>query len=276
MTDPQIPAAWQPPAPGEAPDVSQAVTVAYLHQSQVSYSWHHCMVELLAWDFNNVGRVMAGGFVGLKCSSSGLVEGRNQATAEFLKDARADWMWWVDTDMGFAPDTIDRLLAAADPVERPIVGGLCFGQRELALDGMGGHKTGAVPTIYDWMKLENQEGFGVRWDYPPNTLVKCSGTGAACILVHRSVFERIGERFGTWYSRIPNPTTGQLIGEDLSFCVRAGALDIPVFVHTGVPTTHHKEVWVSEERYWQERAVNPPPFPTSPNGQPAEPQEAAR
>ena len=32
--------------------------------------------------------------------------------------------------MGFAPDTINRLLEAADPVERPVVGGLCFTQRE--------------------------------------------------------------------------------------------------------------------------------------------------
>jgi hypothetical protein len=54
---------------------------------------------------------------------------------------------------------------------------------------------------------------------------------------------------------VPNTTTGQLIGEDLSFCLRAGALKIPIFVHTGVPTTHFKHFWLSEDDYWRQVAL---------------------
>lgn len=271
MSEPaEIPSAWQPLAPGEPADTSQAVTVAFLHGSTVSYSWHHSMTQLIGWDMANRGRIIAGGYISLKCGTDGIVEGRNQAVREFLADGKADWLWWVDADMGFGPDTVDRLFGAADPKERPIVGGLCFAQRELELDGMGGHRVGAVPTIYDWATVNEQQGFAVRWDYPPDTLTQCGGTGSACLLVHRSVFERIAERFGqVWYVRVPNHSTGQLIGEDLSFCVRAGALEIPIFVHTGVPTTHHKESWIGEAEYWRQRAVDAPPAPT-----PA--QEAAR
>jgi hypothetical protein len=50
-----------------------------------------------------------------------------------------------------------------------------------------------------------------------------------------------------------------MISEDLSFCVRANALSIPIHVHTGIPTTHAKRLWLSEEDYWKQRAVSPPP-----------------
>jgi len=276
MSEFPIPDAWQPPAPGEAPETSEAVVVALVHDSKVSYSWHHSMMQLLAWDFANKGRVHSGGYISIKYGTDGLIEGRNKAVREFLAEKKADWLWWVDTDAGFEPDVVDRLIAAADPVERPIVGGLAFSQRELELDGMGGHVTGPVPTIYRWAQHKGQQGFAVMWDYPIDEPVRCHGTGSHCLLIHRSVLERIGKRFGpVWYDRVLNTSTGQPISEDLSLCIRAGALDIPIFVHTGVKTSHHKEIWLSEREYWRARAVDPPPAEPEPDPVP-EAQEVAQ
>lgn len=239
---------------------AEAVVVAYVHDTEVAYSWHHSMVELIGYDMAKHGRVIRGGYVSIRYGTGGLIEARNQAVNEFLTEGSADWLFWVDTDMGFAPDTIDRLIEAADPVERPIVGALCFSQRELRVDETGGFRTSATPTVFDWAHVGEQQGFAVRWDYPADTVVKCAGTGSAAILIHRSVFERIGEKMGpVWYNRVPNPSTGQLVSEDLSFCMRAGALDIPLHVHTGVRTTHLKQVWLAEEDYWRQRAVDPAP-----------------
>jgi hypothetical protein len=259
-------------APAEASD---AVVVAYVHSNEVSYSWHYSMVELVGHDMANEARILRGGYIAYRAGTDGLVDCRNKAVRDFLADGRADWLFWVDTDMGFDPDTVDRLMTAADPVERPVVGALCFSQRETSSDGMGGWRCKATPTVFDWAKVDvlddrqvkvgEQQGFAVRWDYPINAVVKCAGTGSACILIHRSVFEQIGEKFGPcWYDRAPNPSTGQLISEDLSFCVRAGAIGIPVHVHTGVRTTHHKPVWLSDEDYWRQRAVDAPPEPLEP------------
>jgi hypothetical protein len=195
----------------------------------------------------------------MRCGATGLVEARNGTVKEFLKSTAADWLLWIDTDMGFPADLCERLLQAADPGERPIVGALCFSQRETEPDGLGGWHCRAVPTIFDWAKLPSgRSGFLVRWDYPHNTLVRCAGTGSAAIIIHRSVFERVGEKSpGHWYDMAPNPTTGQLIGEDLSFCARAGALGIPVHVHTGVPTSHAKRLWLGEDNYHAERLADP-------------------
>jgi hypothetical protein len=232
------------------------VAVAYVCGNTVIYSWVRSLIELLEYDTANSGRIHAGGHIAMRCGTDGLVTARNEAVRNFLQYERADWLFWVDTDMGFRPDTVDRLLEAADPIERPIVGALCFSQREDDPDQLGGYRTTATPTVMDWAKVDGQYGWQIRWDYALNTLTQVGGTGAACILIHRSVFEKIEAEHGrVWYDRVPNTTTGQLIGEDLSFCLRAGALRIPIYVHTGVPTTHFKHLWLGEEQYMEQRAL---------------------
>jgi len=229
-----------------------AVAVAYLHQDEVAYSWHWSWWQLFLADLGTYQRIRRGGVIAMECNSGQLVAGRNQAVRDFL-DSDVPWLLWLDTDMGFQPDLLEQLMAAADPAERPIVGALCFGQRQLAADGMGGYHTMPVPTIYDWAPVQTPdgqelEGFDVRWGYPQGALVRCSATGSAAVLVHRSVYERIQERYGPeWYHRVT--AMGGPMGEDLSFCMRATALDIPVHVHTGVRTTHAKRVWLTEGDY---------------------------
>jgi hypothetical protein len=265
----------------EVEDVTTAVTVGYVHSHDVSFSWHHSLLQLVTYDLTAAGRIWRGGYVSMRGGSGELVEARNGIVREFLEQGSADWLFIVDTDMGFPPDTVDRLFAAADPVERPIVGALCFSQRETAPDGAGGWRTLAAPTVMDWAHDGDKQGFAVRWDYPRDTVTAVDGTGMACVLIHRSVFDRIrdaktptpsGEMAAAgpvWFNRLPNVSTGQLISEDLSFCVRARALNIPIFVHTGVRTTHHKAVWVGEETYWRERAVNPAPVAAKKREEPA-------
>lgn len=234
-----------------------AVTVAYVHGNEVAYSWHHSMVELVGFDMAHHGRVIRGGYIAMRCGSSGVPEARNKATAEFLASRDAEWLLWVDTDMGFPPDVAERLLEAADPVKRPIMGALCFAQKEIEPDRMGGWRCMAAPTIFDWARTgDGLEGFTTRFEYPEDTLVQCAGTGGACILVHKSVYAKIAAKYGpVWYDMAPNPSTGALIGEDLSFCARAGVLGIPVFVHTGVRATHMKQIWLAEPDYQAEREL---------------------
>jgi glycosyltransferase involved in cell wall biosynthesis len=233
-------------------DLPDAVAVAYLHSNDVAYSWHFSWWQLFLADLGTYQRIRRGGIIAMECNSGQLVAGRNKAVQDFL-DSDVPWVLWLDTDMGFQPDLLEQLMAAADPTERPIVGALCFGQRQLGPDGMGGYHTMAVPTVYDWAPVRTSdgqelEGFDIRWGYPQGALVRCSATGSAAILVHRSVYERIAEKYGAeWYHRVP-AREGSM-GEDLSFCMRATALDIPVHVHTGVRTTHAKRIWLAEADY---------------------------
>ena len=220
-----------------------AVAVAYIHGNQVAYSWHHSMHQLFVHDLGRHRRIPRGGMIAIRCpSSSYLPTARNAAVCEFLS-SDVPWLWMVDTDMGFAPDTVDRLVAAADPAKRPVVGGLCLAQREAGPDGMGGWRTEPVATIYDWAGGGEDNWLRVRRDYPPDGLVACDGTGAACLLIHRDALGKVQADYGQhWFDRLD--AKDGTMGEDLSFCMRLGGVGVPIHVHTGIRTTHLKAVWL--------------------------------
>jgi len=227
------------------------VQVAYLHPHRVSHSWHESMMRLVAYDAANNARVVStGGPFMISCDANGLVEGRNTGCRKFLDETDHEWLWWIDTDMGFLPDTVDRLVEAADPATRPVVGGLCFALREVTYDGYGGRRMMPIPTLYmPGRDARGHYGFVNRYDYPKDSLVQVAGTGAACLLIHRSVLEKLRAEHGDrWFDRV-RYQDGTAISEDLSFCYRLVMAGIPLFVHTGVKTTHHKQVWISEDDY---------------------------
>lgn len=219
------------------------VVAAYVHSTEVALSWHRSM---MAAHRHDAGRHLAG-TIEVRCGFQGVPAARNEGAAQFLRTG-VDWLWWTDTDMGFAADTLERLLAAADPAHAPVVGALCFAQKMPGEDGLGGYHTEAVATIYDWLSADDARGFIGRSDWPADELVRCAGTGSACILIHRSVLATIAETQGPcWYEPVPNPEVGAVIGEDLSFCLRCAIAGIPIHVHTGIRTSHMKTVWLSPE-----------------------------
>ncbi len=230
------------------------VQIAYLHGHDVSHSWHESMLRLVAYDAANEGRTIeTGGPFMIRADSGGLVEARNLAVARFLDETPHEWLWFVDTDMGFHPDIVDRLVSVADPVARPVVGALCFALRETRPDGMGGRRVMAVPTLFRFARTASGHvGFTNRFDFPAESLVEVAATGAACLLIHRTALEKVRAEYGDrWFDPV-RYGDGRPVSEDLSFCWRLHKLGVLVHVHTGIKTTHHKRFWLSDLDY------NPP------------------
>ena len=227
------------------------VCIAYVHGLEVAHSWHQSLMALIAYDVANSQRVIGGGWLATKYGTGGIVQARNDTTRQFVHEMPdVDWLMWVDTDMGFEANAVDRLMDAADPDSAPIMGGLCFMNREVGVDGVGGYLVQPAPTIFDWYDDGERRGFTVRRDYERDSVLTCAGTGSAFVLIHKSVFQRIEEEYGqAWYSPVRNPTTDSWISEDLSMCARANALEIPVHVHTGVKTTHLKHMWLDQRLF---------------------------
>lgn len=227
------------------------VQCAYLHSHQVSHSWHESMMRLVAWDAAHDCRLIGtnGPFM-IRCDAGGLVESRNLAVTRFLDETPHEWLWFVDTDMGFSPDTVDRLVEVADPVERPVVGALCFGLREMDYDGLGGRRVMPSPTIFRQAKdKQGNIGFATDFFYEKDTLMQVAGTGAACLLIHRGALEKMRAEFqDTWFDQVRYQDR-RLVSEDLSFCYRLASIGVPLFVHTGVKTSHHKAFWVTDADY---------------------------
>jgi hypothetical protein len=221
------------------------ICVAYVHGIEVAHSWHKSMMGLLV-HHGQPDQAPITEWMSTKYSSGGLTEARNNTARHFLT-TEAEYLLWVDTDMGFAPEALSQLLEVAHPTDLPVVGGLCFMQREVEADGMGGWRVEPRPVLFTWTVNDTFTGFDLITDYPRDAVVQVAGTGSAFILIHRSVFERIADRYGEhWYSQVQNPTTGQVLSEDLSFCTRLAACGIPLAVHTGVRISHLKQVWIDE------------------------------
>jgi GT2 family glycosyltransferase len=162
---------------------------------------------------------------------------RNLVVSGFLEDHAAPWLLMADTDMSLPWDAIDRLIAAADPSDRPVVGGLCFTQNPGGLP---------LPTLYELTEEDGQPVFARHATWPDDGLVHVSATGAACLLVHRDVLETVGKLGGDgaapWFRE--SVIGSALVGEDLTFCLRCAVAGIPVHVHTGVRAGHMKTTMI--------------------------------
>lgn len=228
------------------------VALAYVHGQEVSHSWHQSLMALVAHDVVTNQRVIGGGWLATRYGTGGIVKARNDTVREFLHGGgNSDWLMWIDTDMGFEADAVDRLVEAADPEIAPIVGGLCFAMREVGVDGVGGMLVQPVPTIYNWTSIKNDDGsersgYSPCLGYPRDAFMRCDATGSAFVLIHRSALEAMEAEFGDWYTPVWNPSVSAWVSEDLSFCMRANALELPIHVHSGIKTTHLKSVWLDE------------------------------
>jgi GT2 family glycosyltransferase len=206
------------------------VVIGYISDGNVRAEFMRSMLRTVSAP----GTVVAGTID--RVSGPLLARARNEVVAQFLRQFRrqASWLFMVDTDMVFNPDAVARLLAAADPQLRPIMGGLCFTNDD----------SGPLPTLYELVEAGHGAEFARYRTWPENEVMRVAGTGAACMLVHQSVFERIaaGPKPDPAYPWFRESTmVGQRpMGEDLTFCLRAQSVGIPVHVHTGVQFGHIK------------------------------------
>lgn len=225
------------------------VIIGYLHPGTVDGAFVRSLINLIWYDRMHNNRLWDGGGLCELLAGSNLSAPRNRLAKDFLEHDGANWLLMVDTDMTFPPNALDRLIERADPKERPIVGGLCFGFDDP--DRRGHH----APTLYGIAEDENGNARIARLDseIPVDVMFQVAGTGAAFLLVHRSVFERFNEFIkspedspnkGAFNEIFPyfqeTSYFGGPVGEDLTFCIRAGFLGFPVYVDTGLHIGHIK------------------------------------
>jgi len=236
------------------------VAVGFLDPGHWSHCFGQSLIDMYLADAHSSQRMVPHGKqLRNNAQAGGIVAGRNQIAAQFLDATECEWLFMVDSDMGFAANTVDRLIASADPVERPVVGGLCFSLRrdpDSAAEFYG-QKYVVVPTCFEYVDTADEVGFRSIIDYPRDSLFRAGGTGAACLIIHRSALEKVRARVGDhWFDHITHPG-GTEFSEDLSFCVRLAACDIPLFIDTGVRTTHDKHgVFLDEDEFDRCRALH--------------------
>jgi GT2 family glycosyltransferase len=241
---------------------NQQVIFGYLHPGHESHCFSASVRDLLFYDAAHGQHVVshAYGVAPKETGASHIIAGRNALARTLLDQHDAGWLLMIDADMGFAPDTVERLLAAADPIDRPVVGGLAFAQKSDGVGPMYARRYRMCPTLYVMHETDTEVGFVPIFDYPRDSLVEVDATGAACLLIHRSVFDRIERESGARpfdQVSVPKGPTGRTdFGEDLSFSLRAKAVGAAIHVDTSIKTTHDKgAVFLDEETYDLQQAM---------------------
>ena len=159
-------------------------------------------------------------------------DARNQIASYVLKNGGYDYVLWLDSDMTFDPDLLNRLLE--DIEGRQAVTGLCFGRRPPF-----------KPCIYNRLEVE-QNGQMIlphadNWfDYPRDQIFEVEGCGFACLLMKVEVLEAMGI-YGVPFF----PLAG--LGEDLTFCWRAKKLDIKFHCDSRLKVGHILRIAVDEK-----------------------------
>lgn len=235
----------------------ERVVVSWLFPSgdgKVSGWFMSSMLNLFSFDVQATGgRVLSGGWLPMM-SGPNLSSARNRQASQFLDDKDADWLLIVDSDMTFAPDALERVLAEADPVKAPVVGGLCFGKHP-KLDGSDEYWATmyGFDTSGDSIKTFRYEA------WPEDTMFQVNATGTAFLLIHRTVLEAVRDKFADrapwiWFEEMNNG--GYVWGEDTTFCLRAQQCGFPVFVHTGVEVGHMKPEAITADTFRKWKATS--------------------
>jgi len=236
---------------------SEKVVIGYLHPGTVHAAFMESVLDLLVYDVAFHKRIVNGGGRLATQAGANLSGPRNALVRRFLDYGKADWLWLVDTDMTFAPDTVERLLEFADPETAPIVGGLCFGFDD---------KGDIQPTLFGLLGEEDHPQVVRYHEWPPDAMFQVAATGGACLLLHKTVLEHIrdiqvpsrGGRRGfndafPWFQEVEHD--GQPVSEDITFCWRAGLAGIPIFVNTAVRLGHIKDRELTMDAYFAQRGL---------------------
>lgn len=155
-----------------------------------------------------------------------------------------DRVLWLDSDMTFGPDLLERLNADMDEYGMGYVSALAF-KRKLPTS----------PCVYElltWVPgvAGNASATAKTYvDYPQDSLFPCAATGFGAVLVSTELMKAVWDRFGPPFNPMPN------MGEDLSFCYRAGKLSRLLFCDSRVKCGHIGQYEYTERDYLMIRAM---------------------
>lgn len=214
------------------------ISIGYVDTGKVDTAWFRCVLAALNHDRGkHLGNVLG-------VSPANIAESRCDVVRRFL-DSDDDWLWFLDTDIVFPVDTHERLLEVADKDERPIVTAAYFA------DWTG---NGGISPVWALPRDEEMKPIAEM----PDRAIRLASCGTGCILIHRTVFEKIlaHDKFGKdpwpWFSHEIVQTTDGLrrLGEDYTFCIRAAECGFEI---VGIPlVVGHRKTVVLDESWIRE------------------------
>ena len=161
-----------------------------------------------------------------------LVYSARNNLAKTAVDLGADWVFWLDSDMVFPPDTLQRMLKTCKEKDIDFLTGVYF--RRVAP---------FTPVLFKEMSDDGHEAEEFQ-DIPKDELFEVRACGFGCVLMKTNV---IVDVFST-HMNMFTPIEGS--GEDISFCIRARQCGYKVIADPTIPLGHVGHAVITRQ-YWE-------------------------
>lgn len=148
---------------------------------------------------------------------------RNNLARQAIK-AEADWVLWLDSDMVFGPDLLQRMLTVCTENDIDFLTALCFRR-----------KPPYTPCLFDRLDLlpdEKGASYTALLSIPEGRF-KVGGCGFAGVLLSTDVLISVSARFN---GRMFDPLPG--MGEDVSFCWRSRQCGYDIWCDSEIELGH--------------------------------------
>lgn len=156
-----------------------------------------------------------------------IYEARNHLCEQAIK-GEYDYIFWLDSDIVFAPDILERMLE--DIKDRDMVSGLYYRR-----------KYPYTPVAFKTLGFtDNNEFVFENIDDHPGEIFEIAGCGFGCVLM-RTDF--LFDMAGGWFT--PTVTAG----EDCAFCIRFREAGYKIHCDPTIPLGHVGQVVVTEKLY---------------------------
>jgi len=188
----------------------------------IPLSWPFCHSDFIdSWTLLMMEALNNGLNIEVIRANSGDVDVMRNSIVEEAQKKECSHLLFLDTDMIYPKDTIERLLAH----DLDIVGALTFKR---------------YPPFNPLIMVGEQ--FKMKYVYPyEEGLMKVTATGTGCLLINMKVFDKLKRP----YFKFRKPK-GKPVGEDIGFCYKAGDAGFDVYVDTTIKTVHICMVGVDE------------------------------
>lgn len=172
--------------------------------------------------------------------SSLIYDARNLLSLTAIEN-EFDRVMWLDSDMEFTQDALQRLHTVMDH-GYDLVTGIYVRRKEPI-----------IPVLYKRISAPESTGGNIKkcvedyLDYTPDTIFPVDGCGFGCVLTKTSLLKRVWDAFGPAFSPLP------WAGEDISFCYRAKQIGAKMVCDSSVKFGHIGSVVFTESLFLKQR-----------------------
>ena len=171
-------------------------------------------------------------------SSSLVYDARNQLARRAVENG-FDRVLWLDSDMTFEPDLLNRLAADMDAGAEMVI--VLYFTRKIPVEPCAYARIWERP-LPDGSKVPTVDPIT---EWPENDLMEIAGCGFGGVMMSTDLIRRVAERH-----RLPfSPAIGY--GEDISFCLRVRDLGATIYLDPRIKVGHagisivNESTWLS-------------------------------